>query len=224
MKKATLFANLLRLTLKETEFFFRYAAVILPLMTVYWLIRGGELDLDITVISCGYIYMNAFIPAIFTEYRERKDMGTEFLSTLPVNRPELVGSKFAAGFLSVAILVAYTLAMFSFFPATVEIREISTAYALFTGFTALTILGVFYTVTVRAKNRFAFMTTEIVLVAVIAVPIILQEVVTNAFGLDTADLAERIAGMNAIAIPIVGTALYAVLVYLALKEKKGVLR
>lgn len=124
-------------------FVFYSIPVLLPL-TVYWLITGDSLDILMVFAQGMFLFALAVIPAMVNEQYEEKNNGYKFLSTLPLKKIEIVGAKFAAVFVVVAVLGAFNSLLFSLFKSTPEQLTISVNGMIIVGMVSLISTGIIY--------------------------------------------------------------------------------
>ena len=213
---------MLRLMKKNAFYFSYYAAIIMPLMTLYFYLVRKEFSGAMVMFQGLWLILTVEGALAVNEKTEEKQHGYDFLRMLPIKDREVVLSKFLIVLITTIFLVAFNYILYLFIPGSVHMYTIGRVVVLLSAIYALVLTGISYVVIFRfghsAFVKFVWATMIISMVG----PIFIYENVVLKSSADLATITEKLSQLFWlfwIVIPMCGMAVFYFLFQTATKAK-----
>jgi hypothetical protein len=215
---------MLRLMKKNALYFVYYAAVIMPLMTVYFILVRKEFSGAMVMFQGLWLILTVEGALTVNEKTEDKQHAYDFLRMLPIKDQEIVLSKFLIVLLTTIFLVLFNYILYLFIPGSVHMYTIGRVVVLLSALYALLLAGVSYLIIFRfgygAFTKFVWASMIISMLG----PIIVFENVILKSKMDLAAISEKLSQffwLFWLVTPICGLALFYFLFQMAARAKSA---
>ncbi len=207
---------------KNALYFAGYAALIMPLMTLYFYYVRKEFSGAMVLFQGLWLILVVEGALAVNEKAEDKTNGYDFLRTLPIKDREIVQSKFLTVLLTTVFLVVFNYILYLFIPGSAYMYAIGAVVVLFAAIYALVLAGVSYIIIFRFGHAaFVKFIWAAMIISMVA-PIIIFEFVILKMDTDLATVTEKLSQLYWliwIVIPVCGIVLFYFLFQLATKAK-----
>ena len=214
---------MLRLVKKNALYFVYYAAIIMPLMTLYFYLVRKEFSGAMVMFQGLWLILTVEGALTVNEKTEDKSNAYDFLRILPIKDHEIVLSKFLIVLLTTIFLVALNYILYLFIPGSVHMYAIGRVVVLLSAIYALLLAAISYIIIFRFGHpAFVKFVWAAMIISMIG-PIILFEYVILKATTDLAVITERLSQLNWlfwVVIPLCGLALFYILFRLAVRAKQ----
>ena len=126
---------------KDAKFVIIYLAAVAAVVLLLWILVGDPLATAFILLCTVLIYFLVFGEIFINEQYEEKHHGYVFLSTLPVNKKEIMAAKFLRVFLSAFFLVGLIVLLISLSARPSEVIVLARSFILLNGVIALLLAG-----------------------------------------------------------------------------------
>jgi hypothetical protein len=213
---------MLRLIKKNAIYFACYAAIIMPLMALYFYFVRKEFSGAMVMFQGLWMILTVEGALAVNEKTEEKSHGYDFLRILPVKDREIVFVKFLIVLLTTIFLVVFNYSLYLFIPGSVHMYAIGRVVVLFSAIYALVLAGVSYIIIFRFGHAaFVKFVWAVMIVSMIA-PIFIFENVILKTDTDLVAITEKFGQFTWliwIVIPLCGLALFYLLFQMAIKAR-----
>lgn len=213
---------MLRLMKKNALYFAGYAAIIMPLMTLYFHSVRKEFSGAMVLFQGLWLILVVEGALAVNEKAEDKTNGYDFLRILPIKDREIVQSKFLIVLLTTVFLFVFNYILYLFIPGSAYMYAIGAVVVLFAAIYALVLAGVSYIIIFRFGHAAFVKFVWVAMVISMVAPIIIFEFVILKMDTDLATITEKLSQLYWliwIVIPVCGTVLFYFLFQLAIKAK-----
>jgi hypothetical protein len=213
---------MLRLMKKNALYFAYYAAVIFPLMTLYFYLVRKEFSGAMVMFQGLWLILTVESALAVNEKTEEKQHGYDFLRMLPIKDREVVLSKFLIVLLATIFLLVFNYTLYLFIPGSVHMYAIGRVVVLLSAIYALLLTGVSYVIIFRFGHAAFVKFVWVVMIISMVGPILIYEDVILKTSTDLATIAEKLGQLYWlfwIVIPFCGLAVFYVLYQTATKAK-----
>lgn len=202
---------------KDTKFVSVYLAAVAAAVLLLWLFMGDALSTAYVLLGTALVYLLVFGEIFINEQHEDKHKGYVFLSTLPLNRGEIVAAKFFWVLLSALILTGLIVLLISLSPSPQESIVLARSFVLLNGMMALILAGLSF-IGIFGMGYTLFLRVALfVLVLIQLVPFILMS--THTVDSVIQPVLEILPGINWLVVLPAGLAVYFGLMMAAVKVK-----
>lgn len=208
---------------KNALFFGAYLAVLLPLMTLWWLTSSSGFSLGKIMFQGLWMIAISLGCITVSEQIEFKNDGYSFMKTLPVLDKELIRAKFLLIFITVAVLTGYSLLLYMLKSTPGPRLLFSRIFLLFCGSAALVASGLMLYIIFRFGYPLFMKISWLLIIGLFVIPILLIELVFLKTDIDWNGLIRSVIGLPWItwlALPILSSIAYFGLENAALKAKQ----
>lgn len=213
---------MLRLMKKNVFYFAYYAAIIMPFMTLYFILVRKEFSGAMVMFQGLWLILVVEGALAVNEKTEQKFHGYDFLRMLPIKEQEVVLSKFLIVLFTTVILVLYNYSLYLFIPGSAHMYAIGRIVVLLSAIYALVLAGFSYIIIFRfGHGAFAKFLWAAMVFSMVG-PIVIYETVILKRNTDFASITEilsRLSWLYWIVIPACGLAIYYVLYQTASRAK-----
>jgi hypothetical protein len=214
---------MLRLMKKNALYFAGYAAIIMPLMTLYFYLVRKEFSGAMVMFQGLWLILTVEGALTVNEKTEEKSNGYDFLKTLPIKNHEIVLSKFLIVLITATFLVGFNYALYLFIPGSAQMYALGRVVVLLSGIYALLLAALSYIIIFRlGHGAFVKFVWAGMIISMVG-PILFFEYVVLRAKMDLAIITERIGQLYWlywIVIPLCGLALFYLLFRLAVHAKE----
>ncbi len=214
--------DMLRLMKKNALYFAYYAAVIWPLLTLYFCLVRKEFSGAMILFQGLWLILTVEGALAVNEKTEEKQHGYDFLRMLPIKDREVVLSKFLIVLITAVLLVAFNYALYLFIPGSVHMYAIGRVVMLLSAIYALLLTGVSYVIIFRFGHAAFVKFVWVVMIISMVGPILIYEDIILKTSTDLATIAEKLGQLYWlfwIVIPLCGLAVFYFLFQTATKAK-----
>ena len=213
---------MLRLVKKNALYFVYYAAIIMPLMTLYFYLVRKEFSGAMVMFQGLWLILTVEGALTVNEKTEEKSNAYDFLRILPIKDHEIVLSKFLIVLLTSIFLVALNYILYLFIPGSAHMYAIGRVTVLLSAIYALLLAGISYVVIFRFGHAvFAKFVWGVMIISMVG-PILIFENVILKMKTDLSVITEKMGQLFWlfwIAIPLCGLAAFYLLFRLATQAK-----
>ena len=215
---------MLRLMKKNALYFAYYAAVIFPLMTLYFYFVRKELSGPMVMFQGLWLILIVEGALAVNEKAEDKTRGYDFLRILPIKDREIVLSKFLIVLITAIFLVAFNYILYLFVPGPVHLYTIGRILVPLSAIYALVLAGVSYIIIFRFGHAaFVKFIWAAMIISMVA-PVLIFESVILKMDLDINTITDRLSQFRWliwIVLPICGLAVFYILFQAASRAKEA---
>ena len=213
---------MLRLMKKNALYFVYYAAVIMPLMTVYFILVRKEFSGAMVMFQGLWLILTVEGALTVNEKTEEKAHGYDFLRILPLKDRDIVLSKFLVVILTTIFLVIFNYILYLFIPGSDHMYAIGRVIVFLSGIFALLLAAVSYIIIFRFGHSAFVKFVWAAMIFSMAGPILFFENVILKMRTDITVVMEKLAQLYWlfwIVIPLGGLALFYLLFRMATRAK-----
>jgi len=213
---------MLRLMKKNALYFAYYAAVIFPLMTLYFYFVRKELSGPMVMFQGLWLILIVEGALAVNEKAEDKTRGYDFLRILPIKDREIVLSKFLIVLITAIFLVAFNYILYLFVPGPVHLYTIGRILVPLSAIYALVLAGVSYIIIFRFGHAVFVKFVWAVMIVTMVAPVLIFESVILKMDLDiniVTDKLSQLHWLTWIVMPLCGLVLFYFLFQTAIKAK-----
>jgi hypothetical protein len=213
---------MLRLMKKNILYFAYYAAIIMPLMTLYFYLVRKEFSGAMVMFQGLWLILTVEGALAVNEKTEEKQNGYYFLRILPIKDREVVQSKFLIVLITTIFLLAFNYILYLFIPGSIQMYAIGRVVVLLSAIYALILTGISYVIIFRFGHAPFVKFVWVVMIISMVGPIFIYENVVLKASTDLATIAEKLSQLFWlfwIVIPLCGLAVFYFLFQTATKAK-----
>ena len=202
---------MLRLMKKNALYFASYAAIIMPLMTLYFSLVRKEFSSARVLFQGLWLILTVEGALAMNEKTEEKSRGYDFLRMLPIKDHEIVLSKFLTVLFTAMALVVFNYMLYLFVPGALQMASIGRVIVLLSALYAILLAAVSYIIIYRFGHALFVKFVWVSMIISMVGPIPLYEKVILKSGIDPAVITERLSQFTWlfwIVIPLCGLALF----------------
>ena len=211
---------MLRLMKKNILYFAYYAAVIWPLLTLYFYLVRKEFSGAMVMFQGLWLILTVEAALATNEKTEEKSHGYDFLRTLPIKDEGIVRSKFLVVLISTVFLTAFNYILYLFIPGLPHMYALGRVVVLLSAIYALLLAGVSYVIIFRfGHGAFVKFVWMAMIISMVGPLLIFENVILKT---DLATITERLGHffwLFWIVIPLCGLAVFYLLSRLAIHAR-----
>ncbi|MGD2295746.1 MAG: ABC-2 transporter permease [Candidatus Aminicenantes bacterium] len=215
---------MLQLIKKNAAPYVLYLVLLLPLMTVAWLIKDRLLG-TYQVFLAGLWLLMILVGSLLTaEQREEKTKGYAFLQTLPVKNRDVVAPKFLLSFLTAFVYIGYVYILLEFKTGPEYLFALSRIVMVICAGAGLVLTSLIYIFVFRIGFSRIHKILWLTFFVVILAPVLILEFVLRKLNVDYVKIFKSIVALPWHLWVLVGLcllALYFWLMLLAIKAKEA---
>jgi len=215
---------MLRLMKKNGLYFAYYAAIIMPLMILYFYLVRKEFSGAMVLFQGLWLIFTVEGALAVNEKAEEKSHAYNFLRILPIKDREIVLSKFLIVLCATVLLVAFNYILYLFIPGSVHMYALGRVVVLLSAIYALVFAGVSYLIIFRFGHAAFVKFVWAAMIISMVGPIFIFENVILKTEMDLATITIKISQLTWlfwIVIPLCGLAIYYLLMQTATKAKQA---
>jgi hypothetical protein len=215
---------MMRLMKKNALYFAGYAAIIMPLMTLYFYFVRKEFSGAMVMFQGLWLILIIEGALAVNEKIEENSNVYKFLRTLPLKDHEIVLSKFLIVLLTTILLVTFNFTLYLFIPGSVHMYAIGRVVVFMSAIYALLLAAVSYIIIFRfGHSAFTKFVWAAMIISMVG-PVFLFESVILKMKTDLAVITDKISQLYWlfwIVIPLCGLALFYILFQMATRAKEA---
>lgn len=215
---------MLRLMKKNALYFAYYAGIIMPLMTLYFILVRKEFSGAMVMFQGLWLILTVEGALTVNEKTEEKSHGYDFLRILPLKDRDIVLSKFLIVVLTTIFLVVFNYVLYFFIPGSTHMYAIGRVVVFLSGIYALLLAAFSYIIIFRFGHpAFAKFVWGAMIFSMVG-PILIFENVILKMRTDIAVITDKLAQLYWlfwIVIPLGGLALFCFLFQMAIRAKSA---
>lgn len=213
---------MLRLMKKNAFYFAYYAAIIMPLMTLYFYLVRKEFSGAMVMFQGLWLILTVVGALAVNEKTEEKQHGYDFLRLLPIRDHEIVLSKFLIVLLTTILLVAFNYILYLFIPGSVHMYAVGRVVVFLSAIYALVLTGISYFIIFRfGHGAFTKFLWAAMIISMLG-PIFIFEAVILKTKTDLTTITEKLGQLYWlfwIVIPLCGLGVFFYLFRMAVRAK-----
>jgi hypothetical protein len=213
---------MLRLMKKNALYYVTYAAIIFPLMALYFYFVRKELSGPMVMFQGLWLILIVEGALAVNEKAEEKSKAYDFLRILPITDRDIVLSKFLVVLLTSIFLVALNHMLYLFVPGSVHLYTIGRILVPLSAAYALVLAGTSYIIIFRFGHAaFVKFLWTAMIISMVA-PVLVFENVVLKMGLDISIITDKLNQFRWlfwIVLPICGLAVFYFLFRMATRAK-----